>query len=179
MLKREGAIIDPIPDWIFRRARHIATRPVLKEIGEAMTAKTGRPREHSWDTLFTLLAIAAVNSKNDLFMADAVRAGKVLTQEQKEYLEGALEEGSTKLGLTKPVKYRQMESALTSLAAAFQFRVNVDTGEVDLPRVSMSLDTFTTRLVSEVLPRKLRRSTTIALDSTDAESHFARQSWTP
>lgn len=179
MLKREGAIIDPIPDWIFRRARHIATRPVLREIGEAMTAKTGRPRTHSWDTLFTLLAIAAVNSKNDLLMADAVRAGTVLTPEQKAYLEDVLDEGSTRLGLKRAVSYRQMESALASLAGAFQFRVNVDTGEVDLPRVSMSLDTFTSRLVSEVLPRKLRRSTTIALDSTDAESHFARQSWTP
>lgn len=179
MLKRDGAIIDPIPDWIFRRARHIATRPVLKEIGEAMTAKTGRPRTHSWDTLFTLLAIAAVNSKNDLFVADAVRAGTVLTEGQIEYLEASLEEGSTKIGLRKPVSYRQMESALASLASAFQPRVNVLTGEVHLPRVSMSLDVFTTRLVSEVLPRSLRRSKTIALDSTDAESHFARRSWTP
>lgn len=173
MLKRDGAIVDPIGPEVFRRARFLGSRPVLQEVGQAMTATTGRPRVHSWETLFFLLALAATIDEGKLLMAKAVRSAKVLTPEQAE-----------QVGLTQPVTYRQMEAAVTDLAAGFgnTLRVNRVTGEVTEirpPRIPMSLDTFTTRLVAEVLPRNLRRSQTVAIDSTDAESHFARQSWTP
>lgn len=168
MLTRDGAITDPIPDWIFRRGRFVTNLPVLQEIGKAMTASTGRPRGHTWKVLFALLAVAAIQRRVKVVLADAKRTANVLTPEQAE-----------ELGLGSRVTYRQVELAVTDLAAGFHWRVNHVTGEARPPRIPMSLDTFTTRLAAEVLPRKLRRAKTIALDSTDAESHFARQSWTP
>lgn len=168
MLKRDGAILDTIPPEAFRRGVHLGTRPVLQEVAEAMVASTGRPRTHSWRTLFSLLAIAAVVDTGELLLAKAKRVAQVLTPEQAE-----------RIGLTQPVTYRQIEAAVTDLVAGFEWRVNHGTGEARPPRIAMSLDTFTTRLVAEALPRCLRRTTTIAVDSTDAESHFSRRSWTP
>lgn len=171
MRTREGAVINSINPEVFRRGRWIATRPVFQEIGQAMRAKTGRPRELPWDTYFTLLAIAAfVGNPGTLTLSEAQKVSRVLTVKQRKTL-----------GLTGPVPYSQIESAAADLADAFNASVDTETGEIIKgPRLAMPLDDFTTRVVAGVLPRHIRRqSSTVAIDSTDAETHFRRRSWTP
>lgn len=133
-----------------------------------MTAATGRPRTHTWEVLFTLLAVQAIHDDRRVLLSNAQRVSEVLAPDQ-----------SRELGLAGPVTYRQVEAAVADLAAGFHERVNHATGEVLPPRIPMRIDTFLTRLVSEALPRALRRGQTVAIDSTDVESHFKRRSWTP
>lgn len=167
VLKRQGAILDPIPRHDFERARKIAQSPVLQRVARDMTASTGRKRAQSWDAIFTVLALSAVTG-GGLLLSEAHRASARLSAEQRNIV-----------GLTGTIPYSQVESAVTDLCQGFEERVNSRTGECSPPRITMDFDDLTTSLTASVLPRKLRRSRSVAIDSTDFESHYRRRSTNP
>lgn len=165
-LRREGAILDPVPDWEFQRALHVADQPTLSKVAVEMVAQTGRPRKVPYRTLFVLMAVAAMRGKGQLLLSTAAEVTRVLTPEQREVL-----------GLDGEVAYKLVHAAVADLAVAFSPTANPRTGEIMPPRLSITLDEFVTGVVSEVLPRRLRRlHGTTAIDSTDYESHYLRQS---
>lgn len=119
----------PVDSHTFARARAVVSgQPWLRAIERDMTSTTGRPRVHSWEAFFVVLEITIMESLSGLLLTEAARVAARLTDAQR-----------TRIGLTSPMEYAHLESMLTDLGQAMDESVDIDTGEVKAPRLSMRL----------------------------------------
>lgn len=158
---------DAVTDPVFQRAlAAVRGGDLAKVVQDDLTCKVGRDRAQTWEAIFVLLMITALEGYGDLHLTSAHRVAERLTQAQ-----------SQKIGLRQPVTYSQIESAVTDLAEAMKEQVDPRTGEATQARLSLSLTDFLTRMVSQVIPASLRGRATLAVDSTDYECWSRRRSW--
>ncbi|MBO0884605.1 MAG: hypothetical protein J2P17_30580, partial [Mycobacterium sp.] len=140
-------------------------QPWVRTVEADMTASTGRPRVHSWTAIFVILAITAIESKGDLLLSDAERVAERLNPSQRYHL-----------GMTRPMDYSHLESAVADLGFAFDETVNPCTGDITAPRLSMAPAEFMTSVAASFIPESIPATATQSIDSTDYEAHAARRS---
>lgn len=151
----------------FKRAYAMVRAARITEVVQQdMTAHRGRKRTYTYEALFTVLQIAAIEGFGELLLSDAARVTSRLTDSQKETL-----------GIQHEWTYDLVEQAVTELAHAMKERVDPRTGEVLGPRLSVGLADFMTSLASDLIPAQIAQSDTQAIDSTDYETHARRRSW--
>lgn len=131
-----------------------------------MTAHRGRKSSYTYEALFTVFQVAAIEGFGELLVSDAAQVLVRLTTSQREAL-----------GIKHQWSYDLVEQAGAELGAAFKERIDPTTGEVHDPRLSATLAKFMTSLASEFIPSQIAQSDTQAIDSTVYEAHARRQSW--
>lgn len=153
---------------IFRQALAIVHHARATAIvQERMTAGRGRPRSYDYATIFTLLAINAMETGGRMHLTDVARVQQRLTRKQRE-----------RLDLETDLSYDIIQQAVTALDAAFEETVDETTGEVFGPRLGdFTLADFLTSLAADIIPENIRRTSTVAIDSTDIEAFSRRRSW--
>lgn len=157
----------PVDGLTFTRALAVvANRGWVDAVESDMRARTGRPRLHWWAAIFVILQIAALEGFGSLLLTDAARVAVRLTPAQRN-----------DLGLTSPVEYSHIESALSDLSQALSETVDPNTGEVFAPRLSLTLTDLMTRIASDFIPASIPATATQSIDSTDYETHYRRRSW--
>lgn len=135
-------------------------------VASGMRARTGRPRLHAWEPIFVILQITALEGFGSLLLTDAARVAQRLTPEQQE-----------RIGLTAPVEYAHIESAVSDLSQALSETVDPKTGEVFAPRLSLTLSALMSGIASDFIPVSIPATATQSIDSTDYETHYRRRSW--
>lgn len=118
------------------------------------------------EAILIVLAITALEGHGSLHLTQAAAVAERLDPEQR-----------ASIGMTQPMTYAQIESAVADLAAAMQPRVHPLTGEVLDPRLSLDVTAFITKMASGVIPERIARTSTQSIDSTDYETHYRRRSW--
>jgi len=157
----------PVDTPTFNRARAIVRAArVTQRCQQDMTAHRGRKRSYTYEALFTVFQIAAIEGFGELLVSDAAQVLVRLTPSQRETL-----------GIKHQWSYDLVEQAVAELGAAFKERVDTTTGEVNDPRLSATLAEFMTSMASDFIPSQIPQSDTQAIDSTDYEAHARRRSW--
>lgn len=160
---RDGSV----DDRTFARAcAAVMGQDWLAAVESDMHARTGRPRVHPWGAIFVILQITALEESGSLLLTDASRVAQRLTPDQRE-----------RVGLTAPVEYSHIESAVSDLASALSETIDRSTGEVFAPRLSMTLSTLMSKIASAFIPASIPATATQSIDSTDYETHYRRRSW--
>lgn len=149
-----------------RAAALVAASGLAPRIQQQMTASTGRRRAQSWNAIFSVLAIAALEGGGSLHLTRAAHAAERLDSHQRE-----------RLGINQPMTYAQIESAVTDLASAMEPQVHPLTGEVSDPRVDVALPEFLTLMSGGLITDGIPCTATQSIDSTDYETHYRRRSW--
>lgn len=135
-------------------------------VQEAMTARTGRPRIHRWDTLLVLCLIAAFENPGRLLVSEAARVADRLTPQQR-----------AQIGLVAPLRYSHLQSALTDMSAALQSEVDPHTAEIKPARLPMGLTDLISSMISEFIPGRVPTPPSLAVDGTIYETWSKRRSW--
>ena len=158
---------DDVTRQVFNRAvAMIRGQAWVARLTGELTPDTGRPRDLTWESFFILLQIAALEGDGKLLLIDVARVAKRLDGVQRH-----------ELGLSPSATYRQIECALSTLEAALSETIDMDTGEVTPPRLSMPLAELTTHIVADFIPAAIPATSTLSIDSTDHETWSARKSW--
>lgn len=157
----------PVDTSTFNRALAIvrASR-VTEQCQQDMTAHRGRKRSYTYEALFTVLKIAALEGFGELLLSDAAQVVVRLTPAQREVL-----------GIERLWSYALIEQAVTELSTAMKERIDEGTGEVTDARLGMGLAEFMTSLASDFIPPQIAQTDAQAVDSTDYEAHARRRSW--
>lgn len=126
----------PVDTSTFNRALAIvrASR-VTQQCQQDMTAHRGRKRSYTYEALFTVLQIAALEGFGELLLSDAAQVVVRLTPAQREVL-----------GIERLWSYALIEQAVTELSTAMKERIDEGTGEVTDARLGMGLAEFMTSL---------------------------------
>ena len=149
----------PVDTPTFSRARAIVRAArVTQRCQQDMTAHRGRKRSYTYEALFTVFQIAALEGFGELLVSDAAQVLVRLTPSQRETL-----------GIKHQWSYDLVEQAVAELGAAFKERIDTTTGEVHDPRLSATLAEFMTSMTSDFTPSQIPQSDTQAIDSTWAD----------
>ncbi|MGC2976278.1 hypothetical protein ACPUD8_11250 [Brevibacterium sp. FAM 25378] len=116
--------------------------------------------------MLVLAMIAAIESNGELFLTRINRVAGRLTAKQRQ-----------RIGMERAASYSQVDRALTDLSRAVEETVDNDTGEYTPPKLGMGLDDLASLIVSGVLPEHLKNRPSVAVDSTDYETHRRRRAW--
>lgn len=156
-----------VSDTQVRKAvRWVERMGLAPKLTADMTARTGRPRTLPWESLLTVLALAAIRLKGSLQLTDATLVATALTPSQRGLA-----------GVPDNIAYWMVESGLADLAEAASPRIDPATGEVLSRHVlSMTLSDLVQHIVSASVPGFIPHPHTIALDSTDIETYCRRRS---
>ena len=161
---------ESVDKRVFRAALAIVHQARATAIvQERMTATRGRPRSYDYRTVFVLLAITALERGGRMLLTEACQVQQRLSRKQRE-----------RIGLVEPLEYDIIQQSITALDEAFEETVDTQTGEVLPPRMGdFTLADFLTSLAGDIIPSQIPRTTSAAIDSTDIETSYRRQSWTP
>lgn len=185
---------DPIPlhkvgltDIGMRRAAKIAAQilarsGIQESIEKSLIKKTGRPQEYSWRVFLLIFIVHAITRPSDMHLTHICATGTELSK--RGLLPGAPH--------GRHPSYDQVSYALRSLASALADGalhsphnhqwLHRKTGELhdcppSCPSQSIDPALFAALLLGASVPDTVVRTGTIALDSTDYETHAARKSW--
>ncbi|KQY22806.1 hypothetical protein ASD16_09310 [Cellulomonas sp. Root485] len=159
------------------RARAQADAGVFQDLVAARTARTGRPRKVPVDAVAAAVLFHAMSSPNKMHIRQVMRAIALLRPFELQ-----------RLGFPGGVRptYRQVLSGVHALIGAatrgahvrhnHELRADAETGEVfacplQCPAMRSGLDQVATAIIQTSLPDSALRSTSVALDGTDIESH--------
>lgn len=159
------------------RARAVADSDIVTQIAAAAERRTGRPRLIPLDAVIAGFVLHASGQPHTMTMAGLRRTLHQLTP-------GQLESLGFPVGVIP--KYKRIRSSWRAVLRVVssgilvdhdhELEVDTSTGEVapcptGCPYLSLTLEEFLTQLVQASLPPGYERSTTVAVDGTDVESH--------
>lgn len=159
------------------RARAVADSDIVTQIAAAAERRTGRPRLIPLDAVIAGFVLHASGQPHTMTMAGLWRTLRVLTPNQLATL-------GFPVGVTP--RYKRIRSSWRAVLRVVssgilidhdhELEVDTNTGELapcpmDCPHLSVTLEEFLTRLIQASLPPGYERSTTVAVDGTDVESH--------
>lgn len=120
--------IDPIEESLFRRAHAVVrSSRATAQCQQDMTASRGRKRNYTYEALFTVAMITALEGYGELLLSDIAQTVRRLTPTQREVL-----------GIAHDWSYDLVEQAVAELGAAMKETVEPETGEVIEPRLKMT-----------------------------------------
>ena len=159
------------------RARALAESDIVTLIATAAERRTGRPRLIPLDAVIAGFVLHASGQPHTMTMAGLRRTLHELTPAQLQAL-------GFPVGVIP--RYKRIRSSWRAVLRVVSsgtlidhnhdLEVDSNTGELapcptDCPQLSLNLEEFLTRLIQASLPPGYERSTTVAVDGTDVESH--------
>ena len=154
--------------WDFDRALAAVRRmETVKIVATELDGHRPGPRRYlPWEAWFTAIALAVMHSRGKAHMTGALAVINGLTPTQRWQL------GLRGLDIT----YAHVESGLETIIKACRPSVNVKTGQVRPPRLTLTEHDIANSLIRATHPPGMVLSDTIAMDSTDFETDAARRS---
>ncbi|MBC9957691.1 transposase [Yimella sp. cx-51] len=127
--------------------------------------KKGRKHAHSWRSILAFCLLTAINQRTGMHLAYGQRVWTGLSTQERDLL-----------GFTVDPANSTLDRYLNNLVSATTPTLDMETGEVTDPRVSVSLEDLLNRLLLATT-RGIESRDTLAIDAMPLEAWARRRGW--